>query len=202
MHLTWSLLSYISLPEKRPKQSAGIYEWLAVAVVSQSISGVFTSSFRKIPVALHLGKDKYFFHYIWEDIHKIGENKAIFGLGMPPVTGGNWSNKITDSQAKLPRTNLGKAEKIVCLAMPTQGFTWWVGRSPFFFFLTVMMQQNSAKNKPIFSGRYDVLRAELTWWGTSRLGHSFRGALIPVYQSFRLKILPKISQFYGKVQYI
>ena len=37
---------------------------------------------------LHLGKDKYFFHYIWENIHKIGKNKAIFGLGMPPVTGG------------------------------------------------------------------------------------------------------------------
>ena len=36
----------------------------------------------------HLGKDKYFFHYIWENIHKIGENKVIFGLGMSPVTGG------------------------------------------------------------------------------------------------------------------
>ena len=30
---------------------------------------------------LHLGK-----------IHKIGENKAIFGLGMPPVSGGKTSN--------------------------------------------------------------------------------------------------------------
>ena len=28
------------------------------------------------------------FHYIWENIHKTGKNKAIFGLGMPPVTGG------------------------------------------------------------------------------------------------------------------
>ena len=28
----------------------------------------------------------YFFHYIWENIHEIGKNKAIFGLGMPPVT--------------------------------------------------------------------------------------------------------------------
>ena len=37
---------------------------------------------------LHLGKEKYFFHYIWENIHKIGINKAIFGLGMPPVIGG------------------------------------------------------------------------------------------------------------------
>ena len=46
---------------------------------------------------LHLGKDRYFFHYMWENIHKIGKNKAIFGLGMPPVTGGkNWSNKITE----------------------------------------------------------------------------------------------------------
>ena len=37
---------------------------------------------------LHLGKDKYFFHYIWENIHKIGKHKAIFGLGMPSVSGG------------------------------------------------------------------------------------------------------------------
>ena len=35
---------------------------------------------------LYSGKDKYFFHYIWENIHKIEENMAIFGLGMPPVT--------------------------------------------------------------------------------------------------------------------
>ena len=34
---------------------------------------------------LHLGKDKYFFHYIWENIHL---NWKMFGLGMPPVTGG------------------------------------------------------------------------------------------------------------------
>ena len=31
---------------------------------------------------------KTFFHCIWEKLHKIGKNKAIFGLGMPPVTGG------------------------------------------------------------------------------------------------------------------
>ena len=37
---------------------------------------------------LHLGKDKYFFHYTCENIHTTGKNKAIFGLGMPPVTGG------------------------------------------------------------------------------------------------------------------
>ena len=37
---------------------------------------------------LHLGKDRYFFHYMWENIHKIGKNKAIFGLIMPPVTRG------------------------------------------------------------------------------------------------------------------
>ena len=42
---------------------------------------------------LHLGKDKYFFHYIWENIHKIGKNKANFGLGMPPVTGGKTGKK-------------------------------------------------------------------------------------------------------------
>ena len=29
-----------------------------------------------------------FFHSVWEDIHKIVKNKAIFGLGIPPVTGG------------------------------------------------------------------------------------------------------------------
>ena len=39
-------------------------------------------------MSLHLGKDKYSFNYIWENIHKIEKNKAIFGLGMPPVTGG------------------------------------------------------------------------------------------------------------------
>ena len=39
------------------------------------------------PVPLHLGKDKYFSHHILENIHIIGK-KAIFGLGMPPVTGG------------------------------------------------------------------------------------------------------------------
>ena len=49
---------------------------------------VFTSNFGKIPVTLHLGKDKYFFHYIWENKDKTGKNEAIFGLGMPPVTGG------------------------------------------------------------------------------------------------------------------
>ena len=37
---------------------------------------------------LHLGKDKYFFHYISENKQKTGKNKALFGLGMPPVTGG------------------------------------------------------------------------------------------------------------------
>ena len=37
---------------------------------------------------LHLGKDKDFFHYIWENIHEISKNKAIFLLGMPPETGG------------------------------------------------------------------------------------------------------------------
>ena len=44
---------------------------------------------------LHLGLDKFCFHYIWENlgpnkhilgpreyIHKIGENKAIFELGI------------------------------------------------------------------------------------------------------------------------
>ena len=58
---------------------------------------VFTSDFGKLPVPLHLGKDKYFFHYIWENIHKIGKNKAIFGLGMPPVTGGKtgWNMALT-----------------------------------------------------------------------------------------------------------
>ena len=36
----------------------------------------------------YLGKvTAFFFHYSWEIIHKIGENKAIFGLGMSPVTG-------------------------------------------------------------------------------------------------------------------
>ena len=51
------------------------------------MTSVFTSDFGKLPVPLHLGKDKYFFHYIWENTHKIGKNKAIFGLGMPPITG-------------------------------------------------------------------------------------------------------------------
>ena len=37
---------------------------------------------------LHLGKDKYFFHYVGENIHNIGEHNAIFELGMPPVTEG------------------------------------------------------------------------------------------------------------------
>ena len=37
---------------------------------------------------LHFRKDKYFFLYIWENIYKTGKNKAIFGLGMPPVTRG------------------------------------------------------------------------------------------------------------------
>ena len=52
------------------------------------IGSVFTSDFGKLPVLLHLRKDKYFFHYIWENKHKIGKNKAILGLGMPFVTGG------------------------------------------------------------------------------------------------------------------
>ena len=39
---------------------------------------------------LHLEKDKYFFRYIWENIHKTGKNMAnFFALGMPPVTGGD-----------------------------------------------------------------------------------------------------------------
>ena len=40
---------------------------------------------------LHFGKDKYCFHYILENIRKIGKNKASFGLGMPPVTEGKTS---------------------------------------------------------------------------------------------------------------
>ena len=39
-------------------------------------------------MSLHLGKGKYLFHFIWENIHKFGKHKAIFGLGMPPVKGG------------------------------------------------------------------------------------------------------------------
>ena len=31
---------------------------------------------------------KTFFIVFGEKLHKIGENKAMFGLGMPPVTGG------------------------------------------------------------------------------------------------------------------
>ena len=42
-------------------------------------TSIFTSDFGKLPVPLHLGKDKYFFCYIWEYIHKIGKNNAIFG---------------------------------------------------------------------------------------------------------------------------
>ena len=59
-------------------------------VIAQSVEAlsVFTSDFGKIPV--HLGKDKYLFHYVWENIHKIRENKTIFGLGMPPYSFGNF----------------------------------------------------------------------------------------------------------------
>ena len=43
-----------------------------------------------------------------------------------------------------------KLKKNVCLALPTQGFTWWVGRSPFFsFFLNIYyshMDGNGKKN--------------------------------------------------------
>ena len=49
---------------------------------------VFISVFGKLHVPLHLGKNKEFFHYFWEKLHKRGKNKAIFGLGMPPITGG------------------------------------------------------------------------------------------------------------------
>ena len=52
---------------------------------NQCLLSVFTFDFGKLPVPLHLGKDKYFFHYIWENIHL---NWKMFGLGMPPVTGG------------------------------------------------------------------------------------------------------------------
>ena len=53
-------------------------------IQSHSSNRVFTSDIGKLP-----GKGNYFFfHYIWEIIHKIGENKAIFGLEMSPVTGG------------------------------------------------------------------------------------------------------------------
>ena len=41
----------------------------------------FTSDFGKLRVPLHLGKDKYFFHDIWENIYKIGKNKVIFWIG-------------------------------------------------------------------------------------------------------------------------
>ena len=36
---------------------------------NQCLLSVFTSDFGKLPMPLHLGKDKYFFHYIWENIH-------------------------------------------------------------------------------------------------------------------------------------
>ena len=58
--------------------------------VKHTSLSVFTSDFGKLPAPLYLGKDKYFFLYIWENIklYKTGKIKAIFGLGMPPVTGG------------------------------------------------------------------------------------------------------------------
>ena len=45
-----------------------------------SLDYAMLSDFWKLTLPLHLGK-----YYL---IHKTGENKAIFGLGMPPVTGG------------------------------------------------------------------------------------------------------------------
>ena len=44
-----------------------------------------------VPVLLHLyfRKNEDIFHYIWgKQKHKIGENKPIFALGIPPITGG------------------------------------------------------------------------------------------------------------------
>ena len=70
---------------------SGRHVWYHFKLLSSLFVSIFTSDFGKLPVPLHLGKDKYFFHYIWENIHKIGKNKAIFGLGMPPVTGGKTS---------------------------------------------------------------------------------------------------------------
>ena len=32
----------------------------------------------KLSVPLHLGKNEDFFHCIWDKLHKIGKNKAIF----------------------------------------------------------------------------------------------------------------------------
>ena len=37
---------------------------------------------------LHLGKDKYFFSLYLGKHTQNWENKHIFGLGMPPITGG------------------------------------------------------------------------------------------------------------------
>ena len=56
--------------------------------INTCIPAVFLSVFGKLPVPSHLGKNEDFFHYIWEKLHKIWKNKAIFGLGMPPITGG------------------------------------------------------------------------------------------------------------------
>ena len=39
-------------------------------------------------LCLYIWEKINIFHYIWENIYKIWENKANFGLGMVPVTGG------------------------------------------------------------------------------------------------------------------
>ena len=52
------------------------------------VCSVFTSDFGKLPVPLHLGKDKYFFIILGKIYSKLGKIRLFFGLGMPPVTGG------------------------------------------------------------------------------------------------------------------
>ena len=54
----------------------------------KKVISVFGKLHVPVPLHLHFGKNEDFFHYIWGKIHKTGENKAIFALGTPPITGG------------------------------------------------------------------------------------------------------------------
>ena len=65
-------------------------------------------------------------------------------------------SQATGCQQHFLLATTGPSLKNVCLALPTQGFTWWVGRSAYFLFLNIYyfhMDRNGKKIKNLRFGK-------------------------------------------------
>ena len=96
MSLTWS---------KTPK-TGFLVTWLKLAEsLLITCRQCFYLGFWEATCTFTFGKKMKTFHCIWEKLHKIGKKKAIFGLGMPPVTGGK-SGQLKSLVGELERVRV------------------------------------------------------------------------------------------------